>query len=111
MTAACPSSLGADLSRRRTSGPLVLPNGKGPEAMAQQVRAERVPDEAGSPRELRAYLPDCRCSVTILRNPFRGRYESKARYSPPRSGVATDRQGVSTIGDSNRTTRLNSVLL
>src|SRR5205809_7683425 len=54
MTAACPSSLGADLSRRRTSGPLVFPGGKGPEAMAQQVRAERVPDEAGSPRELRA---------------------------------------------------------
>src|SRR5436309_4008337 len=56
MTAACPSSLGADLSRRRTSGPLVFPNGKGPGVMAQQLRAEREPDEAGSLRELRAYL-------------------------------------------------------
>src|SRR5437773_11010846 len=56
MTAACPSSLGADLSRRRTSGAARLPKWKGPGAMAQQLRAEREPDEAGSPRELRAYL-------------------------------------------------------
>jgi len=55
-------------------------------------------------------LPVCRWSVSILRNPFSGRYESRARYSRPPSEGRSDRQGVSTIRRANRTTRLNSVL-